>query len=496
MPGSLSQFVRGAWHVVEPGRKLVWNWHVDVICAYLEAVAAGKIRRLIINVPPGTMKSLVVSVFFPAWRWISDPSLRFLCGSNESTLATRDAMRMRSLVSSPWYADRWGETVQLAADQGEKMLYQNTQRGHRESQGVLAKITGKRGDILCWDDPHDSRQSDSDVIRQGVIDAWDMAWSSRLNDPDTSAVIIIMQRVHHDDITGHLLRKVEQNWCHLVIPMRFDPERAFDAGKDIGRPDLTDPRTEPGELMFPARFSEQSVRDLEHDLGPYGTAGQLQQSPSPRGGGEMRIEWLNRYSAQPIGGNRIVLADPAGERKPGVTGKRDNTAMGVIEIGADNNLYLIDGYRDRLNLVERTDILFAWHRKYRPLQVGYESYGAQSDIAHIRDRQEREGYRFRITELGGSMRKEDRIRRLIPLLEAGRLWLPQTMHRTLKDGTTVDLIKQFIDIEYLPFPVGRFDDFLDMLSRVMDEEIKLASPKPKTPFILREHTPRDRAVGY
>lgn len=496
MAGDLAAFVRGAWPVVEPGRALVWNWHLDVLCAYLEAVAAGKIRRLIVNIPPGAMKSLVVSVFYPAWRWISDPAHRFLCGSNEGTLATRDAMRMRALVKSEWFADRWGKTVVLAADQGEKTLFQTTARGHRESQGMLAKVTGKRGDTLLLDDPHDAKQSNSDVIRQAVLDAWDTAWTSRLNDPNSSAVILIMQRVHMRDLTGHLLAKEAQEWVHLVIPMRYDPAVTFDAGKDIGRSDLADPRTEPGELLFAERFSEATVQQLEHDLGPYGTSGQLQQQPSPKGGGEMRAEWLMRYMAQPVGGNRYVLVDPAGERKPGVKGKRDNTAMGVIEVCADGNLYLIDGYRDRLNLVERTDILFAWHRRYKPLQVGYESYGMQSDAAHIRDRMEREGYRFKLTELGGGMRKEDRIRRLIPYLEAGRLWLPQTLHRTLKSGQTVDLIEQFIEVEYLPFPVGQWDDFLDMLSRIADPDIKLATPQVKRPLTLHEHTPRDRAVGY
>ena len=759
MKASLAEFVRGAWPTLEPGRPLLWNWHLDVICAYLEAVRSGKVRRLLVNIPPGSMKSLLVSVLYPAWTWTSEPTHRFLCGSNEGTLATRDALRMRSLVESSWYQDRWPD-VQLSGDQREKTLFQNTKRGHRESQGVTGKITGKRGDTILWDDPHDTKQTESDVMRQGILDSWDMAWSSRMNDPDTSAAIVIMQRIHQKDITGHMLTKEGQAWVHLAIPMRFDPDMVFDAGRDIGRPDLVDPRTEPGQLMFADRYSERAVRELEGDLGPYGctpaespilmadlsykpissvragdevigfttpvpgikrsrlieatvletfeytapvfrltldsgavirctedhkwfrrhrdadrptylpatvgtrlarvchlgdtdvaacdqreagwlagffdgdgscsvnkrksgsstgqiqfyqgagrngplcdrleaglthfgfeffytrdqrkdpkaganyeyrqyrvvgcdlpmfqkflhqirptkwrhrmvqgalnrkwvlgrervvsmepdgtekvyalktttgnyvvwglassnSAGQLQQRPSPKGGGEMRKEWLMRYQVKPTRGNKIVLVDPAGERKPGA-GKRDNTAMGLFLIGEDGNYYLIDAYRDRLNLTERADILFRWHREHRPLAVGYERYGMQTDVAHLRDRMEREQYRFKITELGGSMAKEDRIRRLIPLLAAGRLWLPEHLHRTNSDGRTVDIIDRFIEEEYLPFPVGARDDFLDMMSRIMDDDIKTTAvpPKPMPRLTVREHQFSDRSIGY
>jgi hypothetical protein len=637
MRGSFEAFVRGAWATLEPGRELLWNWHLSVVCAYLEAVHDGRIRRLIVNIPPGSMKSLLVSVLFPAWKWIHEPSCRFLCGSNEGTLATRDALRMRSLVESTWFNDRWPH-VQLSADQREKTLFQNTGRGHRESQGVLAKITGKRGDCVAegtlvateigdveierlhamrpyprvwsvredgvvelqdvvasrriasretvivsaytgerlqctpdhlvwvgggyekaeriagrtmsvlrradkcaysisetivrsvdpsgsgpkpvydiqvagnhnffangilvhnciiWDDPHDTRQTDSDAMRQQVIDAWDMAWSSRMNDPDKSAAIIIMQRIHQKDITGHLLAKRDQEWVQLAIPMRYDPDMTYDAAKDIGRPDLADPRTEAGELLFPGRYSERAVRELESDLGPYGAAGQLQQRPSPKGGGELRREWIMRYRNKPSRGNKIILVDPAGERKPGV-GKRDNSAMGLFLVAEDGNTYLIDAYRDRLNLVERADILFDWHREHKPLAVGYERYGMQTDVAHMRERMEREQYRFKIIELGGSMAKEDRIRRLIPMLADGRLWFPEHLYRTNSDGQTVDIIDRFIEEEYLPFPVGSRDDFLDMVSRITDPELitKAVAPRRAPTMTIRAHTASDPCVGY
>jgi phage terminase large subunit-like protein len=480
---SLSEFFKGAWEVLEPGKELLWNWHMDTVCGYLEAVYHRLIRRLIINIPPGTAKSLMAGVAFPAWTWTQRPSERFLCGSNAETLATRDSLKMRTLITSDWYQDNWGDHVQPNPQQWEKTLFQNKAYGHRESQGVLGKVTGKRGDCLIWDDAHDTKSGESDLQRKQVIDGWDMGWANRLNDPNHSASIIIMQRIHYEDIAGYILKtKKEQNWKHLVIPMEYEEnsDQAFDAGADIGRPELNDPRTKEGELLMPSRFNAQTVKDTQVDLGPYGTAGQLQQRPSPRGGGEFKEPWLCHYKIRPTKIPVWILVDPAGERKPGVTGKRDNTAMVVIGRGRDGNYYLLDAYRDRLNLTERTDKLFEWLTKYKRYVkgVGYEEYGMQSDIAHIKDQMEDRQHRFKITPLGGSMRKEDRIRRLIPKWHGGQIWLPAKgmLMRTNNEGITRDIIEDFIEIEYLPFPVGKWDDLFDIISRIEDDDVKLDMP--------------------
>lgn len=516
---SLADFVRASWTIVEPRETLIWNWHLDTLCAYLEEVFRpykepgyeAKFRRLIINIPPGTMKSLVVNVFLPAWIWTWDPTFRLLCGSNGEDLAVRDARRMRSILLSDWYQGYWGtkvvdgevvDWVKIAKDQDEKTLFANTKHGHRQSQGMRGRVTGKRGDAMIIDDPHDAKGTESDIQRREILDAWDNAWSSRVNNINTSPIILIMQRLHVDDLTGHLLEKSKQNWCHLCIPMYYDPELTFDAGKDLGRPELNDPRTEEGELLFPQRFSKAALEEQEESLGPYGVAGQFQQRPSPKGGGELRKEWLCFYnSTDDRRGNKFILVDPAGERKQGQQGGRDNSAMGVLMIGDDGNIYLLDAYRDRLNLVERTEILFDWHRKYRPIFVGYESYGMQNDIAHIQSEMELTDYRFKITELRGTLSKNDRIRRLVAPFAAGRIWLPRHLWKTSRvSAKPVDLIKSFVEEEYETFPAGKHDDFLDMLARLEDEEVKksaLKRPKPRPNLSLVSTTRlNDPGAGY
>lgn len=291
---SLAQFTRSAWPIIEPGTPLVWNWHLDTICGYLEAFHTGKIqRRLIINIPPGTLKSILVSVMYPAWVWISTPDKRFLTITNEQGLAIRDGLRMKQIVTSEWFQRNW--PLALQSDQNEKTLYANDRRGFRQSQGITASNTGKRGDYLLIDDPIDAKHAFSDVIRQSVNDTWDQSLSSRLNDPVHSGVLLIMQRLHERDLAGHLQTKVKTKWTVLSIPMRYEGVPSFDAGADIGRPELNDPRKNKGELLFPARFSKQSVEALEEDLGEYGTAGQLQQRPVPDGGGIIKSFWWRRW---------------------------------------------------------------------------------------------------------------------------------------------------------------------------------------------------------
>jgi predicted phage terminase large subunit-like protein len=285
---SLAAFVKAAWHIIEPGTPLLWNWHLDTVCGYLEAVKEGLITRLIINIPPGSLKSILL-VMYQAWEWIDRPEERFLAIANEQGLSIRDALRIKQIITSDWYQKFW--PLALQADQNEKTLFSNEKRGFRQSQGITASNTGKRGSRLIIDDPIDMKHVYSDVIRKGVNETYDQTLSTRVNDPEKSPIILIMQRGHENDLAGHLLSKSETQWVHLSIPMEYEGAPTFDAGKDIGRPELNDPRTKKGELLFPKRFTLKAVKALKEDLGEYGAAAQLQQRPVPTGGGIIKSHW-------------------------------------------------------------------------------------------------------------------------------------------------------------------------------------------------------------
>jgi predicted phage terminase large subunit-like protein len=183
-------------------------------------------------------------------------------------------------------------------------------------------------------------------------------------------------------------------------------------------------------------------------------------------------KWLKSWVPNTTNLNLYILCDPAGEKKR----SSDYSVFMVVGLSADNNYYVVDFVRDKLNLAERTRKLFDLHRAYRPEKVGYEKYGMQADIEHIKDVQERENYRFDIIELGGAMPKNDRIRRLVPLFEAGRVFIPELLIKPDYEGRAVNLVEAFIREEYLAFPVSAHDDMLDCLSRICDEDFPMSAP--------------------
>ena len=291
---SLAEFIKQAWHVIEPAEPYVHGWHIDFICEHLEAITRGDelddgtpYNRLLVNVPPGTMKSLIVNVFWPSWEWgpCNMAHLRYVCAAHKvENLSARDSRRMRQLITSDWYQARWGDRVKLAKDQNEKLNFQNSVGGFRIATAITS-LTGIRGDRVIIDDPHSVDSASSEPMRESEVSTFLEAIPTRLTNPLRSAIVVIMQRLHERDISGIIIEK-GLGYDHIMLPMRFDPGRAFPT--KLG---LEDPRQEEGELLFPARFPESVVDRDEKVMGPYATAGQFQQSPEPRGGGIIQRDW-------------------------------------------------------------------------------------------------------------------------------------------------------------------------------------------------------------
>ena len=291
---SLSEFIRQSWHVIEPAMPYVHGWHIDFICEHLEAITDGvelddgsPYNRLLANVPPGTMKSLVANVFWPAWEWgpRNMPHLRFVCAAHKvENLSARDSRRMRQLITSDWYQARWGDRVSLSKDQNEKLNFQNSRGGFRIATAITS-LTGIRGDRVIIDDPHSVDSASSEALRQSEVATFLEAIPTRLNDPIHSAIVVIMQRLHEEDVSGVIIDK-DLGYDHIMLPMRYDPTRHCVTALGI-----EDPRREEGELLFPARFPASVVDRDERAMGPYASAGQFQQQPTPRGGGVIKADW-------------------------------------------------------------------------------------------------------------------------------------------------------------------------------------------------------------
>ena len=243
--------------------------------------------------------SSITSVALPAWTWAqrntgptSGPGVQFLHASYAEKLSMRDSVKCRRMIESPWYQRYWGERFKLNADQNTKHRFSNTMRGERLITSIGGTATGEGGSIIVIDDPNAANEAFSEATIHSTIEWWDTTMSTRLNDPKTGAYIIIQQRLAEDDLTGHILSKDKGEYTHLMIPMRFEPERSFMTS--IG---WEDPRTKQGELLWPARFGEREVKALEGSLGPFAAAGQLQQRPEPAGGGIIKRDWWMNWEA-------------------------------------------------------------------------------------------------------------------------------------------------------------------------------------------------------
>lgn len=282
---SLHEFAQAAWPLVDPDT-FVDGWHLEAIADHLEAVSHGEIRRLIINIPPRHCKSLLTSVFWPAWDWLHQPSRRFLCSSYAQNLSTRDAVKTRRIIQSAWYRRRllqFQPGFSLVGDQNQKTRYDNNCNGYRLATSVGGTNTGEGGDVLIVDDAHNVLEGESEKQRQAVLDWWDEVMSTRLSNPRTGAVVLIMQRVHHQDLCGHVLAK-ELGYEHLCLPARYEGHNRICTS--LG---MTDPREDEGQPLWPEQYPEDKLSELERNMTLYSRAGQLQQRPTPREGGLFKI---------------------------------------------------------------------------------------------------------------------------------------------------------------------------------------------------------------
>jgi len=321
---SLYEFLRQGWRNIDPV-EFTEGWPIQAVAEHLEAVTYGHIKRLIINIPPRMGKSSITSVAFPAWTWAqrtitptSGPGVQFLHASYAQLLALRDSTKCRRLIESDWYQQRWGDRFHLTADQNTKTRFDNNMGGSRLATSVGSALTGEGGSIIVVDDPNNAQEAFSEATIQATIEWWDSALSTRLNNPKTGAFVVIQQRLSEEDLTGHILSKDEGEWTHLCLPMRFEPERRTynvilpaemdDEGKEIPAYVWTDPREEPGELLWQDRMGEREVEILEKQLGPWSAAGQLQQRPEPKGGGVIKREWWQLWDQDAFPGCDYIIA--------------------------------------------------------------------------------------------------------------------------------------------------------------------------------------------
>lgn len=337
---SLHYFLKQAWSHIEPAT-YVDNWHIDILCQHLEAVSRSEIKRLIINIPPGHMKSMLVSIFFPVWLWINDPSKQILSTSHSMGFSSRDTGRARELIESEWFKERWH--IELRDDQNAKTDYKNTRFGFRMAK-PFSKLTGGRGNILIIDDPMSVDDAKSITERMNVKDTMLQSVPSRLNDLENDAIIIIAQRLHMEDIVG-VIQDAGLEYDILSIPALYEGDKVFNTSLK-----LEDPRTEIGELIFPAKFSAKAMSEMEKSLGAYAWSAQYQQNPVPATDGYFNQDWLLWYEEDERPKAKEMFVYMTTDHAP--SGKGDFNAGVIWGVDHKGHYWLLDAYHKQTNIMD------------------------------------------------------------------------------------------------------------------------------------------------
>lgn len=477
-------FAQKAFTIIEPGTQFEYSWHLDCLADHLQAQFEGdnELRRLIITIPPRCLKSVMVAQLFPAWALGKEPHHQFIGASYAHTLSERNVVKARQIMKHDWYKDTFKETI---IEQDQKDYFTTTLGGQYKGTGIGGTITGFGCKTLIIDDPISPKEAGSDTIRLTAISEIRSTLFSRFNKFSEGRLALIMQRLHEQDPAGDLLK--DGGYYLLKLP-------AENKGKTISYSRNNKTWVMKSNELLTPRLSRADLDELRLNLTEYNYVGQYLQDPVPLGGGEFKEAWLQIYaqgSIKPTEMNIVILVDQAGGEEMNRKKKKlsDWTVFTVIGLGADNNYYLLDMIRDRLNPTDRVDTLFMLHRKWnqlsgKPPKVGVEQIGMMTDAHYIREKQKQDSYHFSIVEVGGTQIKEERIRWLIPIMQQHRFYIPGTLPYVDTQGRKFDLIVE-LKGEMASFPKARWDDILDTISRLGNVDLCLQFPKVKATMVQK-----------
>lgn len=339
---SLSLYTKAAWPVLEPETEYLHNWHIDLISEYLEAITRGELTRVVFNMPPRYMKSILISVMWPTWEWASMPYTRWIFASHAATLSTKHSVDRRALIRSEWYQKRWGLRFHMTGDQDVKTEFMNDRRGVMVATSVGGTALGKGGNRIVVDDPHDPQQAESKVERQKAIDFFDRTLTRRLDDKKKGAIVVVMQRLHQQDLTA---RVVELGYIHVKIPAEAPTKTTviFRSGRKVER--------EAGDLLWPEREGPKEIQDAKDTLGSYAYAGQYLQEPVPPGGGIFPTDRLIFIKPHEV--PREIRAVRGWDKAASETARADRSAGVKIGIDKEKRIYVLHAEFGRWSTYKR-----------------------------------------------------------------------------------------------------------------------------------------------
>jgi predicted phage terminase large subunit-like protein len=442
-------FIRKVFETLLPGVPYYENWHILAIAYQLEQVLRGNVKRLIINVPPRSLKSLICSVAFPAFLLGHDPTRRIIGLSYSSDLAIRFAIECREIISSAWYQRLYRQT-KLSRLKNTEAEFLTSRMGFRLATSIEGTLTGRGGDTIIIDDPLKPIDALSDSKRERVNAAFFNTILSRLDDKRTGAIVIVMQRLHEDDLVGRLLRESPEEWTVLSLPAIAEEEQTI----QIGEEEYHVRRV--GDLLHAEREPRPVLESYRAQMGSDVFDAQYQQSPVPREGAMIKRAWLQRYDQLPnVDPSAVVIQswDPATKG-----GDRSDYSVCTTWLYQDKRYYLIDVFRGRLDFPALKAQALSLAQLHNPQIILVEDAGVGDALA-------KELNEARLPAIAIKPEGDKRTRMAIQSIkfESGQVFLPS-------EAPWLDSL----EAELFSFPGSRHDDQVDSISQALAYEITVS----------------------
>jgi len=439
----LCTFIERSLRELNPQAAFLQNWHIELIAAELDKCLRGENRRLIINVPPRSLKSHCATVAFPAFLLGHHPSAQIICASYGQDLANKHAFDCRTLMSSEWYQGVFPTRLSSQRQALQELI--TTENGFRLATSVGGVLTGRGADYVIIDDPLKPEEALSETQRTAVNDWFDHTLYSRLNDKRTGCIIIIMQRLHEDDLVGHVLE--QENWKLLRLPAIAEEDETHVIRVPLG---TRTARRRNGETLHPERGSLEVLARILRSLGEYNFAGQYQQAPAPLGGGMVKAAWFKSYSDLPDPFELIFQSWDTANKATELSDFSVCTTWGLKE----KKLYLLDVLRERLEYPALKRAVASQSGRFHPKNILVEDRASGTQlIQELRQ----DGVHAVTSYDPQQLDKVMRMNSVTSTIENGFVYLPEK----------ADWLAAYIH-ELTTFPNGKHDDQADSTSQALD----------------------------
>ncbi|RDD35127.1 Transposase [Wolbachia endosymbiont of Cylisticus convexus] len=462
------KFIELCFQTVVPGCEYNDYQYIKVIADRLEAASAGEVKRIIFNMPPRSMKSVCVSVAWPAWILGNQPTARIIVASYSRLLSEKHSLDTRCIMQSDWYRKLFPE-VELCKDQNTKYKFQTVQRGCRIATSVGGTLTGEGGDFIIVDDPLSPAQALSETFRKRAANWFDQALVTRLNDRKKGVIVLVMHRLHLEDLTGHLLSKPKNIWHHVCLPIiaedkeiiysikrpvsplpvipvprHWDPENSTVKPASRAVPERVLYSREEGQLLYSLNEGKEEIEMIKAELGSYGFVAQYQQNPLSLSSGILKREWLKRYKNFPDSLLHVTQSWDTAISTSSVSDFSVCTTWTKI----DNKFYLLDVYRAKLEYPKLKEQVLSLAAKWKPHAILIEAKASGQQLVQ----ELKKNSDLPIIQIVPHDDKLTRFHRIVPIIESERVFLP---HQAV-------WLSDF-EHEILMFPEVRHDDQVDSI---------------------------------